>query len=313
MHWEKQGRVMVPGAIGSWSQSHIQLPITVLGDAEADDVKVIFSTRDQHNITRGARAVMTPNGSTWKAQFDANPVLEPGAPGTFDDMGAMPTSAIRVDGVLYLYYIGWNVRNTVPYHNAIGLALYDESAARFQKIGPGPLFDRSVHEPYFSGTACVLFEEGLWRMWYLSCTEWRKVEGKMEPRYLIRYAESHNGIDWRREGKISIAYKHENEAIASASVFRLDDGTYCMMYSYRDIQDYRQGSGGYRMGYAISKDGYDWERIDGQVWSAETQQESWDAEMQAYPHVFKRKGQWMMLYNGNGFGQTGVGLAKAHF
>jgi hypothetical protein len=36
----------------------------------------------------------------------------------------------------------------------------------------------------------------------------------------------------------------------------------------------------------------------------------WESEMQAYPHVFDWNDSRMMLYNGNGFGQSGIGLAK---
>ena len=32
--------------------------------------------------------------------------------------------------------------------------------------------------------------------------------------------------------------------------------------------------------------------------------------MQAYPHVFKHKKNLYMLYNGNGYGKTGIALAK---
>ena len=32
--------------------------------------------------------------------------------------------------------------------------------------------------------------------------------------------------------------------------------------------------------------------------------------MQAYPHVFTFEGGVYMLYNGNGYGTSGIGLAK---
>ena len=35
----------------------------------------------------------------------------------------------------------------------------------------------------------------------------------------------------------------------------------------------------------------------------------WDSEMVCYPHVFDHKGKRYMLYNGNGYGRTGFGLA----
>jgi hypothetical protein len=64
----------------------------------------------------------------------------------------------------------------------------------------------------------------------------------------------------------------------------------------------------YRIGYAESSDGRHWERRDGEA-GIDVSDSGWDSEMLAYPCVFDHRGQRYMLYNGNGFGQTGIGLA----
>jgi len=38
--------------------------------------------------------------------------------------------------------------------------------------------------------------------------------------------------------------------------------------------------------------------------------ESWDSEMMCYPTVFEVEKQRYMYYNGNNYGETGIGLAK---
>ena len=35
----------------------------------------------------------------------------------------------------------------------------------------------------------------------------------------------------------------------------------------------------------------------------------WDSEMVTYPLVLRSGAEWRMLYNGNGYGRTGIGLA----
>ena len=35
----------------------------------------------------------------------------------------------------------------------------------------------------------------------------------------------------------------------------------------------------------------------------------WDSEMVCYPYVFEYNDKLYMLYNGNGYGKTGIGLA----
>ena len=38
-------------------------------------------------------------------------------------------------------------------------------------------------------------------------------------------------------------------------------------------------------------------------------EDGWDSEMICYPHVFDHSGRRYMLYNGNGYGASGIGLA----
>jgi hypothetical protein len=58
---------------------------------------------------------------------------------------------------------------------------------------------------------------------------------------------------------------------------------------------------------AESIDGLEWERKDAAVARAG----DWDSEMQAYPAVFDHGGRRYLLYNGDGYGRTGIGWAIA--
>jgi len=82
-----------------------------------------------------------------------------------------------------------------------------------------------------------------------------------------------------------------------------------MWYSYRSYRDYRtERQNSYRIGYAESDDGRSWTRLDEQA-GIDVADSGWDSEMLAYPYVYRHKGQLHMLYNGNGFGQSGFGYA----
>jgi hypothetical protein len=63
------------------------------------------------------------------------------------------------------------------------------------------------------------------------------------------------------------------------------------------------------MGYAESVNGQEWVRIDDKVGLDVSPDSDWDSEMIEYPFVFDHKGQRYMLYNGNGYGRTGFGIA----
>ena len=79
-----------------------------------------------------------------------------------------------------------------------------------------------------------------------------------------------------------------------------EDGIYKMWYSYRGQS--------YRIGYAESADGIRWERKDDLV-GLDVSTSGWDSEMIEYPFVFDHGSRRYMLYNGNGFGRSGLGLA----
>jgi hypothetical protein len=74
-----------------------------------------------------------------------------------------------------------------------------------------------------------------------------------------------------------------------------------MWYSYRGEA--------YRIGYAESLDGLEWTRLDEHA-AIDVSPGSWDAEMIAYPCVFDWDGRRYMLYNGDGYGRTGLGVAE---
>ena len=137
-------------------------------------------------------------------------------------------------------------------------------------------------------------------MWYVSGTAWSATPDGPKHAYHIRYAEASDALEWRRLGHVSIDYAGRDEyAFARPCVLR-DPDVYRMWYAVRGTA--------YRIGYAESVDGLTWRRLDdhrGLLPGAE----GWDSEMVAYPWVFDAEGSRYMLYNGNGFGRTGVGLA----
>jgi hypothetical protein len=116
----------------------------------------------------------------------------------------------------------------------------------------------------------------------------------------LKYAESFDGIQWFPTGEISLEFKCDNEyAISKPSVLK-EDGIYKMWYSYRGDR--------YRIGYAESEDGIHFNRMDETV-GIDVSEFGWDSEMICYPHVFEHNGEKYMLYNGNGYGKSGIGLA----
>jgi hypothetical protein len=308
MSWVKKGLIYKPDGKLEWSQSHAQVP--VVDKMNENSWRIFFSTRDNKNRSNASYIDINANNPLEILKINDKLLLPLGALGTFDDCGVMPSWVIENDGLKYMYYIGWNVRNTIAYHNAIGLAISDDGGETYKKFSEGPLFDRNYIEPHYSGTSCILIENGIWKNWYLSCVKWEMVMGKSEPFYHIKYAESRDGINWDRKGTIAIDYKHNKEAgIVKASVIK-EGEFYKMWYSYRNIDNYRiDKNQSYRIGYAESTNGIDWIRMDDKN-NLDVSGQGWDSEMVEYPHVVKHNDKLLMFYNGNGFGESGFGYAE---
>jgi predicted GH43/DUF377 family glycosyl hydrolase len=305
--WIKKGLIYKPGGQFWWNQSYATEPtVDVLNDQVW---RVYFGTRDEKNRNRICFIDIDAQDPSKLIRNISEPILPLGKIGTFDDCGMMPSWITECAGRKYLFYTAWNVRNTIPYHLSIGLAISDDSGATFHKFSEGPLFSECHAEPYFSGTACVLVDRGMWRCWYTSCTGWEVVGATPEPRYHIKVAESKNGIDWQRMGTVAIDYKSPDEgAVGRPSVLQ-ENGILKMWYCYRGGTDYRTNrQTSYRVGYAESEDGIKWLRMDESV-GIDVSSEGWDSEMIEYPHVFIHNGKKYMFYCGNKFGMSGFGYA----
>lgn len=278
-------------------QSHAAVPIAeALGGGL---FRIYFSSRDRWGRSHTGFLVIDIQRPSSILDLSLDPVLSPGVLGAFDDSGAMATWLTQVGTRRYLYYIGWSLGVTVPFRNAIGVAI-SEGDRPFERAFEGPIVDRIATEPYFCASCSVYKDAEIWRMWYLSSTGWTRSEGKPIHHYHIKYAESQNGLDWCRSGRVAIDYKNSSEtAISRPSVLKDQDG-WRMWFSARGSR--------YRLGYAISKDGKTWKRNDAAV-GIDVSTSGWDSEMICYPFVFDHEGERYMLYNGNGYGRSGLGLA----
>lgn len=308
MKWRKQGLIYAPDGRFDWNKTHAQLPIVDIIDP--DRWRIYFATRNARNQSHISYIEVSAHQPQRILYVHAEPILPAGRLGTFDENGLMPVSLVHHRNLVYLYYAGWSLRKTTPYQTAIGLAVSSDGGRHFAKYAEGPLLGARLHEPFVAGTAYVLKEDGLWRMWYQSGTDWYLVDETPEPRYHIKYAESRDGVEWRRDGTVAIDYQSESSegGLCSASVSSHADG-YRMWYCYRGMSDYRQGRcASYRIGYAESPDGIAWQRMD-QLAGIDVSDSGWDSQMLCYPCVFTYEETTYMLYNGNRFGESGFGYA----
>jgi len=308
--WEKRGLIFAADRRYPWMVSHAQVPF--VDEVSSDILRIYFGTRDEQNRTVTSYIEVSARNPSNVLYVHDRPILELGELGCFDDSGVMPSWIVNYQGVKYFYYIGWNVGLTVPYRNSIGLAVSIDGGKTFERMFKGPVLDRTRTEPHFCATPCVLVEGGVWRMWYLSCVRWEWYQGKAEPYYNIKYAESRDGVRWDKRGIVAVDFKTAEEGgLVRPCVVKNEHG-YHMWYSYRDGKDFRLGKDhSYRIGYAESSDGVSWLRKDEEA-GIDVSASGWDSDMNAYPYVHVgSNGKTYLFYNGNGFGKSGLGYAAA--
>ena len=294
MKWEKQGLIIDTSHRKNWIVTHAMVPTA---DHLHDDVfRIYFSNRDDSNRSLIGYADVDLNHPKEGIVFAEQPVLGLGELGCFDDNGVTPSWIINYDNKKYLYYIGWNPRSTVRMKLFAGLAISSDGGKTFDRYSRVSILDLTHEEPFLNTAPCVMKEGNLWRMWYVSGVEWVNPD---LPRYNIKYAYSTNGKAWRRDGQVCIDFNEGENALARPCVIK-DQGLYKMWFSYK-------GSA-YRIGYAESINGLNWERKDELV-GIDVSETGWDSEMIEYSYVFEHKGAKYMLYNGNDYGKGGIGLA----
>jgi predicted GH43/DUF377 family glycosyl hydrolase len=189
------------------------------------------------------------------------------------------------------------------------MAISKDGGESFEKIGPGPILSYSHDEPFILSGPKIRFFNGKFYLFYIAGKKWVVDNGRPEPVYRIRLAISKDGYEWEKvERDLISVILEEDEAQASPDVY-YKDGSYHMYFCYRRSRDYRNAENGYRIGYAISKDLFNWERND-LIAGIDVSEEGWDSETISYPHVFSLDDNFYMLYLGNQVGKTGFGIAK---
>ena len=299
MEWIKKGNI--------FNECHAQVPVV---DTNHDGFwRIYYSKRENRGPSLPYFIDVEAGNPKNILRKPTGPLLSVGEKGLFDWAGIMPTEIIQVNDQKYLYYIGWSNRIDVPYHNNLGLAISKDQGQTWTKFSDGPVFSTSHNEPGYIGTISIIKQSAqLYFGYYLSCRKWKEYQGRMEPMYDIKIATSENLIDWLPLNKTAVGLENDEGGISKASILKIDSKFY-LWYAIRNATDYRDNiANSYRIKCAESSDLIHWNRTKDLGLDIDPKSH-WENMMVEYPHVFEFENQIYMLYNGNGFGETGFGYA----
>ncbi len=303
MNWKKLGKVFCPDGSSKWMKTHAMIPIPY--NLYGDIYRIIFSSRDQYNRSHAAYVDIDINNPFKILKISQNPLIEPGELGRFDDSGVLPNCILEKNSKKIVFYTGVNTGTTVNFRNSIGIGEWDLDNEFIKRLYPGPIIDRTKDFPQFVATPHVIYHENIFKAWFSTGKEWRKSNNKVVPCYQIEYAESEDCINWKRNGEIAIDFRDQYEyALGVPRVFTNLGLKNQLWFSARASKKNET----YRIFYAESNDLKNWERKDSQS-GIDVSSKGWDSEMICYPYLFKHKDSIYMLYNGNGYGKSGFGIA----
>ena len=294
MTWIKKGLIIAPDERHWWNKTHAMLP--TVSKLHGNFFKFFYSGRDSNGRSQiGFSIIEIIADEIFLRKTSIEPVLEPGERGCFDDNGVTPSCVLDKS----LYYIGWN-SGTTTFRMSLIMGLAFEKNNVFIRNSRAPLLNKTDREPFGISTApYVIKSKKGFEMWYVSGEAWINRD---LPKYNIKYASSHDGIQWTNNGEVALELLDKETALARPCIL-YDGHTYEMYFSYKDPQI------GYRIGYATSSNGKKFKRSQDQSHYLNVSEEGWDSEMVEYSFVFEHQNIRFMLYNGNNYGENGIGYA----
>ena len=300
MKWEKLGLVYCAANDSSWAYSHAHVPTPLL--RTDNTIRVFVAFLDSAQIGRIGYVDVDAADPTRVLRVSAQPVLDIGADGMFDDNGVIPMCVVSFEDKLYLFYTGWQLGHKVRYCLLTGLALSQDQGETFSRVSPVPVLERAEGETFVRSTPSIIRCGSQWKMWYIAGDKWIDDGGTKKPSYGLRYQESSSLTVWKNRGRPVFDPGTDDEFGLSRPCVYMEKTQYRMIYSVRSR------SAGYRLGYAESEDGLHWLRKDEEI-GIDVSKSGWDSEMLCFGTVIGVGKKRYLFYNGNHYGKSGFGVA----
>lgn len=289
------GRVLAPDMFLPWMTSHAAYPTPFQLDEKM--IRVFFVSRDSERRGHVGWCDVSASDPTRVVGLSPKPVFGPGEPGAFDDSGVAIGNVVPRDDGLYLYYMGWNRSVTVPFRNAIGLAVSrDGRGERFERLFTGPILDRSRYDPFTLSYPFVRRHGDGWEMVY--GTHHSPTYDPMH--HVFSVAVSNDGIDWSPTGQELLCPRPDEAALTRPWIFSRDDtGEQALLFTSCGTR--------YSIVGATRDADNIWRRQQDPV-IAPTREAWSDTDVCFASRIVLESGDYV-FFNGNQYGMTGFGVA----
>jgi hypothetical protein len=301
MKWNKKGLICSHETLDlDWYKKNTMVPLPYLRDEKT--LRIYLTMCDEENIGRICYVDVDPDNPGHILDYSRKPVLDIGEDGTFDDSGVLPSSLLAEDGKLYMFYSAYQKGAKVPYYILSGLAASEDNGQSFARVFKVPVLERTDDELFLRSAVCVIKENGKYKIWYSSGTNWTRNNIKNVPVYDLKYLESDTLVEWKCTPRLSIGLRDDEHGLTIPSVWK-ENNKYKMIYSVRTV------SKGYRLGYAESDNGIEFVRRDNEI-GIDVSEAGWDSEMICFGNRLEYNDKVYLFYCGNHYGIGGFGYAE---
>jgi len=300
MKWIKKGLIYCPDSTTNWMNNTVLTPQPFLLTDET--IRLYASFRDKEGVGRIGFLDLHAKNPKRILKISKDPVLDIGGLGQFNDNGIILGDVIRVNNLIYMYYVAFQHVEKIKFYAFSGLAISDDNGHTFQHHSRVPVMDRAEEGIFGRCIHTVIKDHDKFRVWYSVIYSWTYINNVPYPTYDIKYIESRDGIHFGDAGTQCLKCNQNEYRIGRPKVRILDD-----RYEMRYTSD--TYSKEYIAGYAESSDGINWIRKD-ELSDLARPQSGFDSEMACYPVVLETKYGTYMFYSGNGMGKTGVGYQE---
>lgn len=300
MRWEKKGLIYCPKAENEWINNSVLTPQPLMFND--DVIRIYASFRDAKGVGRIGYLDLDAHNPKKILNISQKPVLDIGENGCFDDNGLILGDVLRVGDRIYMYYVAFQIPQKAKFFAFSGLAVSVDNGESFQRTQQNPVLDRSKEGIFGRCIHSVLYENGIFRVWYSVIHKWTFINGIAYPTYFIKYIESQDGVTFGSEGVTCVQCEGGEYRIGRPKVYK-SKGKYEMYYTSDNL------SKEYKAGYAVSSDGITWERRDRECGLLPSNS-GFDSQMACYPALLDVGEKTYMFYGGNGMGANGFGYAE---
>jgi hypothetical protein len=302
--WIKQGLVFDTArhSVGAWMCHSALTPTPLRINDEC--IRVYAGFRDAEGVSRIGYVDVRADNPADIVQVGAEPVLDIGRDGCFDDNGMILGDIVDTPDGLHMFYVGFQRVAKAKFLAFTGLAVSNDGGLHFRRAQETPILDRAQGRSTIGAVHSVMWENGRWRMWYAVGDDWEIIGGRPFPRYHIRYAETDDPRILPRDDRICLQPRGSEYRIGRPRVYR-DGDKYVMYFTRGNV------TGEYFPGVAYSDDGVHWERHD-EALGVTLSASGWDSRTLCYPALIRHRDKLLMFYNGNDMGIDGFGVAELH-